>query len=168
MRVPRVRFTIRRMMLIVLAVALIFGGIINPIRIRRLRTHYRAEAARHTSEEELYRLHEEMTGMEIKHLPVEAELIKWGSGVNGYYTPEQRERRAGRVLASEGKLRADLACYTDLATYHAGMRVKYDLAATRPWAWIDPDPRAPPKPVTESQFTRRRKLPPGFDINAVR
>jgi hypothetical protein len=164
MRVPRVRFTIRRMMLVVAAVALILAGIITPARLRGLRSHYRAKAADNASPAQLYRLDSEVRGREIKWLPMEAQMLEAPVGVNRYYTPEQTARRVARLLASEGRLRAEAAQYAARAAYHASLKVKYNRAAARPWEWIGPDPQAPPTPPDPEL----PKLPPGFGIDATR
>jgi hypothetical protein len=164
MRLPRVRYTIRRMMLVVTVVAFILAGIITPARLRGLRSHYRAKAADHASEAEVYGLMAETSSIEIKAIPMEAEMMELPGGVNRYYTPEQRARRLARLLASEVRLRTEAAQYAALAAYHARLKVKYDRAAARPWEWIGLDAQAPPTPPVPEL----PKLPPGFGIDATR
>jgi hypothetical protein len=127
MRLPRVRFTIRRIMIVVASVALLMGG----LRLLWLRSAYRKAALAHAAYENLARTLQRMVENEGKD---ERELeIAFGMKVE----PEPEPVKATRA--------ADARVNRKTAEYHAALRQKYERAAARPWAPIAPDP-PPPEP----------------------
>ena len=158
MKHPRIQLTIWRMMLVVVGVALIMTGIMTSVRRGR---HYRAEAARHASKVDYYRMLDMMTSVDAT-----------GAGpdfrVTPYHTLEQRKRLTVRARAEERKLREEAAQYARRANYHAALQIKYQRAAGNPWLGIEPDPPAPPLPPPPPPPNPPVKLPPGFGIRATR
>jgi hypothetical protein len=127
MRLPRVRFTMRGMLIAVASVALLMGG----MRLLWLRSVYRKAALAHATDENLARTLQRMVKNEGKD---ERELeIAFGIKVQ----PESEAVTAKRA--------ADTRVNQKTAEYHAALKQKYEKAASRPWVPIAPDP-PPPEP----------------------
>jgi hypothetical protein len=125
MRLPRVRFTIRRIMIVVASVALLMGG----VRLLWLRSVYQKAALAHAAYENLARTLQRMVENEGKD---ERELeIAFGMKVE----PESEAVKAKRA--------ADARVNQKTAEYHAAMKHKYEQAASSPWIPITPDPPRP-------------------------
>jgi hypothetical protein len=124
MRIPRLRFTLRRMTLAVAVLALILGG----LRIVWLRDRYRRAAASYAATENLQR-----GFLRFAEGDAEAEedlAIAFGYKISG----EDKEQQATEIRVMRRK-----------ADYLEMMRRKYERAAARPWMPVDPDP-----PLAES------------------
>jgi hypothetical protein len=118
MRMPRVRFAMKRMMLAMAALALIMGG----LRIAWLRDGYRKAAAFHAATENLQRVF-------LEGAKTEEELAL----AFGYELPgEEKAQQAAKIQIMQRK-----------ADNFAAMRRKYERAAARPWMAVDPDPPSP-------------------------
>lgn len=117
MRPPRVRFTVRRMMMAVAVAAVLFAGVIELPRLWALRRQYLGFAEKYGY---------------------------WETRVNGavgirqeitYYSirlprgPEPSPARLARMKAE--------------AAYYARLRAKYERAARYPWLRVEPDPPLP-------------------------
>ena len=127
MRLPRVRFTVRGMLIAVASIALLMGG----LRLVWLRSVYRKAALAHAAYENLARTLQSMVENDGKD---ERELaIAIGMKV----APESEAVRAKRA--------ADASVNQKTAEYHATLKQKYERAASRPWVALAPDP-PPPKP----------------------
>lgn len=116
MRLPRLRFTVRRLMVAVAIAAFLIGGGIEAARCKRLREAHLADAAYHARRE----------AEELRNLA----NIDLG-------------RRAGAVDAKDhfmvfveraSRLRVD---------HHSQMKRRYFKAASRPWRAVSPDPKDP-------------------------
>jgi hypothetical protein len=154
-RLLRMRFTVRRMMAAVAALALVLGGAVESIRVKRQRDEYLKIAGEHGIDEALYR------GLErdaIDSAQLSETLLESMSVLN-----EIRSRP--RVLGSAGQQiremslpgtelgaqekedaaneRAGAALHHKSAMYHAALKRKYLAAAARPWRRIEPDPPRP-------------------------
>jgi hypothetical protein len=127
MRQPRVRFTVRGMLIAVASVALLMGG----LRLLWLRSVYRKAALAHAAYENLARTLQRMVendGQEERELE-----IAFGMKVE----PQSEAVKAKRA--------ADARMNQETAEYHAALKHKYERAASRPWVPIAPDP-PPPEP----------------------
>jgi hypothetical protein len=111
MRVPRFRFTIRRLALLIAAVAVLLAAGIEGSRLMRLRNTYRTELAYHVQ-----RQHEEQQVLDV----IAATRSK---GIPDDPLTPQLERIARVQLA-----------------YHADLERKYRRAAARPWETAPCDP----------------------------
>jgi hypothetical protein len=128
MRLRRMRFTMRRMLIAVASMALLMGG----LRLVCLRSVYREAALAHTAYENLARTLQEVAENEGKN---ERELqIAFGVEVE----PESEAVKARRA--------ADARVNRKTAEYHAALKQKYERAASRPWVLLPPDP-PPPEPA---------------------
>ena len=114
-RIPRLRFTMRWLLVAVALVALGLGLAVESSRLRRLAATYRAIQARHAIREVWQRGQVEALGRMRRLMP--------------------QTHRYGRVL--------ETASSEALAAYHGGMARKYGEAAGRPWWSIAPDPLPP-------------------------
>jgi hypothetical protein len=134
MRLPRVRLTVRRMMIAVAVVAILCGvglQIRRAIRLSRLSAEYTRQAVNFAEFESTWRQSER------HHREREQELRKLvddpRQGVGG---PEFWRRMAKGETDEAEKLKS-------LAEFHASMKSKYQAAARRPWIAVEPDPPWP-------------------------
>jgi hypothetical protein len=122
MRIPRMRYTMKRMMLAVAVLALIMGG----LRIVWLRDGYRKAAAYYASLEKLHR--ESRRFVEDGGRAEEELALAFGEKVSG----EDKKQQSTEVRG-----------WQRLSDYCAALRRKYERAAARPWIPVDPDPPPP-------------------------
>jgi hypothetical protein len=119
MRLPRVRFTIKRMLLAIAVLALLMFG----VRMAWLSTVYRRAAARHRNREAVLR--------EIVRLMRDNEE-KANEIFGRTLTPEEKAQQTSRNQSDDAGIE-----------YYSQMRRKYDRAAARPWLAVEPDPPWP-------------------------
>jgi hypothetical protein len=117
MRMPRVRFTMRWMMILVAVVAVILGGDCYRLRLLRLRETYRREVERHGRAATWYQ----------KSIDVHPAFIQ----------ELRRGGLTGDVLRTYGTAQ-DHVPHRD---HHRAMERKYQRAFDRPWLAVEPDPR---------------------------
>ena len=116
MRLPRVRFSIRRIMVVVVIVALAFGT----FRLWTVRKLYLEKAAQHAGFRDfVVRSPESIRYWEAR----------WTA---------QREGLPARYPWPDGP-----PFVPAMVKYHDAMRIKYERAARYPWLSVEPDP---PKP----------------------
>lgn len=119
MRVPRVRFTVRRLMVVVAVVGIAAGVVSLSVRYESDRrvSYYQALASKHA-------------GRERDYLD-EIRLI-------------DDEARRSAVLRSNPAYVAHWRRWYQLsAAHHAQLKVKYGRAALHPWRPVSPDPPMP-------------------------
>jgi hypothetical protein len=135
MRLPRVRFTVRRMMVAVAIASLSLGAAAGVLRLSRLQTAYRERAALHAGE--MSNLSAQDTRIYRARERLAAEGVPDPGGYLGLGTrlpaPRERieelnDRRNGVLFRWE---------------WHKKMRAKYERAAERPWLALEPDPPEP-------------------------
>jgi hypothetical protein len=116
MPLPRVRFTVRRMMvaLVVMAVAL---GTVEGLRRRRESFQRRARMFAHK---------------------VSAEIM-----AEQNYRTSRRSNRRGSAFYYDGRT---TAAYYQLVEHYDALRVKYEQAAARPWWFVGRDRPEPDWP----------------------
>jgi hypothetical protein len=120
MRLPRVRFTVRRMAVAVAVVGVAIGGTLN---VRRWLA-FRRMAVQHSQATEswLYAArHFEQTG-------------ECAVGCLVYFESDPDE------------IRKKARGFRALASFHQAMVVKYEYALVHPWLPVPPDPPEPPEP----------------------
>jgi hypothetical protein len=133
MRLPRVRFTVRRMMIAVAVVAVLIGvglHVERAIRFSRLSTNYVEFAAMYAEYESILRKRERNHRELAERERESADKFQRSSSVELW-----------RRLAQEDTDRADK--FKSLAEYHSRMKAKYQAAARRPWLDVEPDPPRP-------------------------
>jgi hypothetical protein len=153
MPVPRVRFTVRRMMAAVVVVALLlWGGLVEIPRLRRLAGANRARAARHAYHELSFQ----------RRLRRQEEGVRFWSAL----AVDRRKRaESSRSPAVPDGPPDAVETWTELATqakdqaawhtvrvaeeaarvpYYTRMKRKWERAARYPWLPVEPDP-APPE-----------------------
>ena len=116
MRMPRVRFTVRRMMIAVAIVAFLVGGGIEAARFKRLRASHLDDAAYHARRE----------AEELRNV---AQF--------------DRGRREGATNANDRSIVLMERSSRLRVEYHAQLKRKYLRAANRPWQSVTPDPKDP-------------------------
>jgi TPR repeat protein len=131
MRLPRVRFTVRRMMVAVAVVALVFACGLQARRLHRLSRAYAEKAARFGFGEKMlraaaamYQAGSESLKKDLATRPVEPALRELLAR-----DAEDEERNAERILRS--------------ANYRGLLRSKYEHAAAHPWLPVADDPPYP-------------------------
>lgn len=106
---------------VVVLIALLLGGGFWAARMRSLSCRYQQRAEVHSKQELLY------LGMAKAHIITPLEGQSWGARPRS-----NAEATFGRVLLNER-----------LAAYHAALKFKYRIAASRPWVGLTPDPPPP-------------------------
>ena len=113
MKIPRVRFTVRRAMVTVAAVALAFAI----ARYWNARSYYLEKAANHAS--------------------FRANVLRTTDSIR-YWEIRWTDQRLGR--GAEYPWPAGPPFVPAMARYHDEMRQKYERAARYPWLRVEPDP----------------------------
>ncbi len=126
MPLPRVRFTVRRLMIAVAIAAFLIGGGIEAARCKRLRKAHLDDAAYHARRE----------AEELRNL-ANIDLSRRAGAIDV-------EVRSMRLIERSSRLRVD---------YHGQMKRKYSKAASRPWRAVSPDPKDPGTELIWEAFT---------------
>ena len=139
MRLPRVRFTVQRLMAAVAVVAIAFGAEMT----RRRSVSYRDKANRCASIEAGWRDGgESYDRSAAKHKKDLRELEAYAEGYGGHFRESWKpliDPATQSVTLASGK--AEI-CHR-WAAYWGALRVKYERAARRPWLPVEPDPPLP-------------------------
>jgi tetratricopeptide (TPR) repeat protein len=173
MRLPRVRFTVRRMIALVAVIALVLGVSIGAFRLNRQRDIYLKLASEHEQLEVLYR-NLEQSDLEMaqfnESLPGTDESSRTRFDAQAKSRPiagsprvRELKKRTGNLLAdiarqrreSVEQNRAGAALSHKTAMHHAALKQKYLAAAARPWRSVEPDP-PPPDPWGQGEYWRER------------
>lgn len=161
MRLPRVRITIRRMMIAVMVVGIAIAGYVESSRWLRTRAEYRRQAAYHVRMVELYRgltliADRGKAAASQAAATQEQQVAKVTADERRAQDPARRDTYfqialhahewhdywAGMIVYYD-RVRTG---YRDLADYHGQLALKYDRAAGRPWSSVVPDPPEPKDP----------------------
>jgi hypothetical protein len=122
MRLPRVRFTVRRIMAVVAIVAIASGGVV----MLKRREAYGIRAAFHARQEQV-------ADGRLRHRSHEAARL---AGLPSDASPPVPDH--DRLLVAE------LIDYSrNRVVHHRRLKAKYELAARCPWLSVDPDPPSP-------------------------
>ncbi len=135
MKNPRVRFTVRRLMVAVAVVALLVTSSLRVDTLIRRSGRYRQEAARQEFIRQIrlsQRRNDEAMGRADEASLKAARLL---------YPPDSPIVRMARGRLDRHRL--DAGRYRKQAEHRASLRDKYARAAARPWLAIDPDPPEP-------------------------
>ncbi len=182
MRWPRLRFTVRRMMIVVAVLALILGGSLESIRLRRYRDECLKRAGTHARWEQSYLARERLS------LAMEQSARETADLVEPFLVRKLEERSARlknrlsermlegmdrrtrtHILESErrqaelaeqpkkqaAEKHAEAVRFAEFAAYHTALKRKYLRAAARPWRSVEPDP-PPPEPEARGVFWSER------------
>ena len=122
MRLPRVRLTVRQMMVAVAVVAVVTGGTV----IARRQDVYRVRAVFHAQQEHV-------AANRWRHWSQEAIRLSGPPGDRNQPGSDQERQLAVAMVAYS----------RNRAAHHARLRVKYERVARYPWLPIDPDPPSP-------------------------
>jgi hypothetical protein len=145
MRLPRVRFTIRRLMVAVAVLALLIGA----DQFVRRSTRYRGRADHfgllETATWELQKTTERKSHWHAER--ARSQVEPWG--------PFDDDQHRASVVAQTkdwveaGYLRQEAAANAAEADWYSQLRHKYEHAARRPWELLAPDP---PRPTVKRPF----------------
>lgn len=116
-RLPRVRFTVRRLMVAVAVAAVLMGLVAQGLRrasLLRLADYHAREARRYRT-------------IVVSSASVAADYRAGRPGLEGDY-------EAGARLYSD-----QVRWFGPLADHHEALRGKYERAARRPWLPVEPD-----------------------------
>ncbi len=152
MRVPHVRFTVRRMMVAVALLALLlWGGLVEIPRLRGLARDYRARAARHAATQK--RFLKFFRDRDLCRVYWSALAVDRQAEAEAALCPEVPDGPADAVetwaeLATQARDQAawharSIAQEGPKSEYFARMRWKYERAARYPWLPVAPDPPEP-------------------------
>jgi hypothetical protein len=145
MRLPRVRFTIRSMMVAVAALALLIGA----DRLLRRSTRYR-EMVSHFGQLETASRNLQRTAERSSQRHTE-----WArSQVEGWGPFNDDQHRASVVAQTKdwveaGYLRQEATAYAAEADWYSQLRRQYERAASHPWEPLAPHP---PRPTVKHPF----------------
>jgi tetratricopeptide (TPR) repeat protein len=165
MRLPRVRFTVRRLMAVVAALALVLGVSIEAIRLSRQRDRYLKLASENGQSEIVYRTLER-SQLALAQIDESSAELSWRIRrpvipfvyPDDAHIPEKdlTSARIARKKSDDAKsARAQAKLHHETAEYHAGLKQKYLAAAARPWLSLGPDP-PPPDPIRRAFFWYQR------------
>ncbi len=129
MGIPRVRFTIRLLMITVAVV----GVFLTAARLAYFWRHYQALAAMHASKEINYVRQAQQ--YERKH-----DWCARQATIADLQSESVRGSTWERLAASSGATAHDLR---QLVAYESRLRSKYERAAAHPWRPVEPDPSGP-------------------------
>jgi tetratricopeptide (TPR) repeat protein len=144
MRRSRLRFTVKRLMVAIAALALVLGCSIEAVRLKRWRDAALERAEMHAQLEhvnrdlersalEMVKMHEGIADRDPALSRRRGQLVrKWAE-----YVRQQKAKAAEE--------REEAAKYAEAAAYHAALREKYRRAAAQPWRAVEADP-PPPDP----------------------
>jgi tetratricopeptide (TPR) repeat protein len=147
----------------VAVLALILGGSVEAVRLRRQRDEFLKKAAEHAAREELA-LEMERSFVEMAQFSqslserLAPRLNRFGLRVAGGRLAEIAEKQSGMVKQQNedaAKQRGQAVLYHKSAAYHAALKRKYRDAASRPWRSIEPDP-VPPDPADQTRYWTER------------
>jgi hypothetical protein len=136
MNLPRVRFTIQRLMIAVAIAGLILGIAIGGVRLLRRHGQFQGLAEMHAKIAGIWR-EEEQSWSRVVAL---CEVMMRGEGDGGFFGfgPRKDSYRAKAV-----HYRAAVAKAVLKVSYRDAMRSKYQRAARYPWLSVEPDPPEP-------------------------
>jgi hypothetical protein len=121
MRLPRVRFTVRRIIMLVTTSAMGFAA----LSYHRNASHYREIARFHSRQSIVHDFASKGQDVILVGCPTDG-------GDGGYC-----------VRTPQAKTEAERARMRRIARYHAELTTKYERAAARPWLPIESDPPLP-------------------------
>jgi hypothetical protein len=138
MRLPRLRFTARRLMVVVAFAGFVMGGGVWGYRMWLLARVYAFEAPRQRIFERACRA-------------FEASMLELAEGI-GEVPPRSRLKSSDQRLPIEvdrqnaalvANYRQDAAQCALLAEYYAAIARRHERAARYPWLAVEPDPKEP-------------------------
>lgn len=144
MRLPCPRFTVKRLMVAVAAVALVLGCSIEAVRLKRWRDVALKRAQEHAQHEQLNR---DLERSALEMVKTQEWIADRDPALSRRL--ERLDRKwaefVGQQKAAAAEERDRAAKYAEAAAYHAALRWKYLRAAAHPWLPVEADP-PPPDP----------------------
>ena len=143
MRMPRVRLTVRRMMVVVAALALVLGALAFRERAIR-RAAYLAQATQHRA------LIRHWEGVARNRMAVVPNCLKLARETRQWRPVSHdpgAERQAVIMEERAAKCYYEAHLFLARANYHRVLAAKYESAAGRPYSTPAPDPPPPPTPL---------------------
>lgn len=143
MRLPRVRFTVRRLMIAVAIAGVIMGVTRLTANARRLRARAAGYAIRAATERETnwgMASDEAQLARAVDRVKVHKTRMEAGS-----LDQDPSDQRAVLELMEESvaRRRRRIARHHGRLAYFLAMRAKYERAARYPWLSVEPDPPEP-------------------------
>ncbi len=142
MRLPRWRFTVQKLMLVVALAGLAMGGGIAAYRLWRLSSEYARKAQLYQASEANFR---KLAAFYLENAEHDGEAAAQVSAVE---TSDEKLIRELDQHADQSKLwaarsRENAAECATMAVSYAALSRKYERAARYPWLTVDPDPPPP-------------------------
>ena len=141
MRAPRVRFTVRWMMVAVATLAMI-GGV---VRCAKSRAECLRRAEDHAFSEALYREQVENAKDGLEHARRGTANAE-GDEAMALFDPTSIKEVRDFWVKETARWESMLAAFRRLRDHHSKLARKYTGAASRPWSLVSPDPPEPPRP----------------------
>lgn len=133
MRMPRVRFTLRRMMVAVALVGILTGAWLEASRQIRSSRRSRVRASGHRFEEALA----------LKNHARAASILKRAISTRSFVDLGDFQIITGTPDDALASLKEAMESFSRRVEYHRAMRVKYEHATRYPWLPVAPDPPNP-------------------------
>jgi hypothetical protein len=198
MRLPRPRFTIRLVMIVVAIVAISLSGGIGAVKLVKRAKHFRQLASNHANLEKgflaLMRSQEKIVALSrerrdkaaanlrlLKKFPNVPSQPREGDNLGLQQLMSQIEDLLKKEAAEDVVLSIEqIEVFRAFTAYHALLRQEYQRAASHPWETIPPDPPHPPlaptltappvrkAPIPQSPGNRRSEPQPFFTITPPR
>lgn len=152
MKLPRVRFTLRRMMVAVAVVGVAVGSGLTVARLKQLRDEYRRKSAYHAQEMEQWDLSggNFYDGSNVYRLGSDGRILRWyplpNPPVGMMMIPDDGpwvEGTGGLPEEVRKEVTRRILAFRASAEYHATLHRKYERAAASPWLGINRDPPEP-------------------------
>jgi tetratricopeptide (TPR) repeat protein len=164
MRIPRIRFSVQRLMIAVAGIALALGLGLEVIRLKRYRDQCMAKANQHGQAELTYLAMEKrtrQTAAEVESFGTESlkmsgETIRAPRNASLKKSHDKIQRllkEANEAQAARGQDEAPK--YAEYAAYHASLKGKYLRASDFHWPTVEPDP-PPPEPEARGFYWSER------------
>jgi hypothetical protein len=152
MRLPRPRFTIRLIMIIVAIAAVCLSGGIGAVKLVRRAKHFRQRATFHANLEQIAKSGLALSEVRLadskmlaeRNAYLEKSIRNIPGSSEGSPSMNNLSRQISEQFESSIKLETDwIARQRALYGYHARQKLKYEYAAAHPWESVPPDPPEP-------------------------
>ncbi len=153
MRLPRPRFTIRLIMIVVAIAALLLSGGIGAVNLVRRAKHFRQLASDHTNQEQMWRLmlpnSEQMLELSKKRLETAERTARLAETLRNV-DPGFSERLTNSFKRQQKQIEYDIGNRTEwielcreMIEHYSRLRQEYARAAAHPWESVPNDPPRP-------------------------
>ena len=166
MLLPRMRFTVRGLMIAIAVMAIALGVGIEVMRLKRFRDQFLAKAKEHEAwaamysnweehEHRMAAIEQEFAARWSKHLDRQKRLVDKSRSPEIEDRVDESTKRLRTFAEARERdaleARSRLVKFANYAAYHAALKQKYLRASERPWRSVEPDP-PPPEPTARGDY----------------